>query len=131
MEPECQIYNGIEMHVSRIEALKDAQRCLVPELHEGDVVILDNSKTHDSEAVSLLIEGAGAHMIFLLAYSPDFNAIEQCFSKMKQSVRSAAARTRCKLHNAIVKATNAILLSDVKEWFEHAGYWAAPKCHPL
>ncbi len=107
------------------------EHCLVPQLRKDDVVIMDNNRTHDSEAVSALIEGVGAHMIFLPPYSPDFNPIEQCFSKMKQSLRSAGARTRRKLHNAIVKALNAVLPSDVKGWFEHAGYWAAPNCNPL
>ena len=100
------------------------ERCLVPELRVDDLVIMDNVATHRSERVSSLIEGAGAHMILLPPYSPDFNPIEECFSKMKQMLRSVAARTSRKLRNALGKAINAITPQDVKGWFEHAGYWA-------
>ena len=64
-------------------------------------------------------------------YSPDFNPIEQCFSKMKEFLRSIAARTTRKLRNALLKAINAITPSDVKGWFEHAGYWVSSGCNPL
>ena len=107
------------------------ERCLVPELREGDVVLMDNVATHCSERVCSLIEGAGAHMIYLPPYSPDFNPIEQCFSKMKEFLRSIAARTTRKLRNALLKAINAITPSDVKGWFEHAGYWVSSGCNPL
>lgn len=107
------------------------ERFLVPQLRPGDLVIWDNLATHDSPTVRSLIWGAGAQILSLPPYSPDFNPIEQCFSKVKEFLRSAAARTRRKLHNALVKAIAAVTPSDVKGWFEHAGYWVTPTCNPL
>ena len=70
-----------------------AQKVLVPTLHPGDIVILDNLLAHKAMAAHEAIEKAGARMLFLPPYSPDFNSIENAFSKLKAILRNAAART--------------------------------------
>jgi len=66
---------------------------LVPTLKPGDVVILDNLSCHKRPAARAMIEAAGARMLFLPPYSPDFNPIEKAFSKLKALLRKAAERT--------------------------------------
>ncbi len=66
---------------------------LVPTLKPGDVVILDNLSSHKRPAAREMIEAAGARMMFLPPYSPDFNPIEKAFSKLKALLRKAAERT--------------------------------------
>jgi len=69
-----------------------------------------------------LIEVRGCELIFLPAYSPDFNPIEEAFSKIKAHLKKAAARTREALLEAIGKALDAITVSDATSWFAHCGY---------
>ena len=69
------------------------EQVLVPELTEEDVVIMDNLPAHKVTGVRQAIEDAGARLIYLPAYSPDFNPIEMAFSKLKALLRKAAART--------------------------------------
>jgi transposase len=66
---------------------------LVPTLAKGDVVVLDNLGSHKSKAARRAIRDAGAHLIFLPAYSPDLNPIEQFFAKLKHLMRNAQPRT--------------------------------------
>jgi len=73
---------------------------LVPELRGDDIVLLDNNATHLNRAALSAIEAAGAFVIFLPACSPDFNPIEQCWAKVKELLRGAAARTAKALHRA-------------------------------
>ncbi len=68
-------------------------RVLVPELQRGDVVVMDNLSSHKAPAVRNAIESIGATLLFLPPYSPDFNPIEQAFSKLKAHLRKAAERT--------------------------------------
>jgi len=67
---------------------------VLPELHEGDTVILDNLSSHKSDQAARLIVGAGARLLFLPPYSPDFNPIELAFAKFKDLLRHAQARGR-------------------------------------
>ncbi len=76
-------------------------RVLVPELSPGDVVIMDNLSSHKAPAVRAAIEAAGAELMFLPPYSPDFNPIEMAFSKLKAHLRGAVERTIHGLWNAI------------------------------
>ena len=69
------------------------ERVLVPTLNPGDVVVMDNLGSHKSKAVRDAIRSVGAHRIFLPAYSPDLNPIEQMFPKLKALLRKARART--------------------------------------
>jgi transposase len=107
------------------------ERCLVPKLRPGDIVLMDNLSTHEMARVPELIESAGALMMYLPPHSPDFNPIEQCISKIKEFLRSVAARTRSKLRRALTKAINSVTPTDVKGWFEYAGYWVTPVREPL
>lgn len=70
-----------------------AQQVLAPTLRPGDIVILDNLPAHKTMAARETIEATGARMLFLPPYSPDFNPIENAFSKLKAILRKAAART--------------------------------------
>jgi transposase len=95
---------------------------LVPVLQPGDNVLLDNVKFHHSGRAISLIEAAGAKVIHIPAYSPDFNPIEECISKIKQILRSLKARTKRKLYNALAKAIEKITAQDILGWFKHCGY---------
>ncbi len=66
---------------------------LVPELQQGDIVVMDNLSSHKGAGVRAAIEAAGAHLLYLPPYSPDFNPIENAFSKLKALLRAAAERT--------------------------------------
>lgn len=95
---------------------------LCPTLRAGDVVIMDNLAPHKNETTRSLIEQAGASVLFLPAYSPDLNPIEKMWSKVKQSLRSAQARTREELLGAIAAALQAVTPKDAMGWFASCGY---------
>ena len=78
-----------------------AQQVLAPTLRPGDIVILDNLPARKAAAAREAIEAVGARMLFLPPYSPDFNPIENAFSKLKSILRKAAARTVPELWDAI------------------------------
>jgi transposase len=69
------------------------EKVLVPELRSGDIVVMDNLSSHKGPRVRQMIEAAGAQLMFLPPYSPDFNPIENAFSKLKAGLRKAAQRT--------------------------------------
>lgn len=96
---------------------------LVPELEDGEVVVMDNLGAHRPQRVRELIEAAGAYLVYLPAHSPDLNPIEQAFSKIKQLVRGAGARTREALVEAIAEALSAVTPQDALGWFADSGYW--------
>jgi transposase len=95
---------------------------LAPTLEEGQVVVLDGLGAHRTDRVRELIEERGADLLFLPSYSPDLNPIEEAFSKIKNIVRKAQARTREALVEAIALAISAITLEDAMGWFAHCGY---------
>lgn len=98
------------------------QRVLVPELKQGDVVVLDNLQPHKAASVRQAIESAGATLLYLPPYSPDFNPIEPMWSKVKQFLRSAAARTFESLLEAIATALKNVSIDDCVGFFRHCGY---------
>ena len=69
------------------------EQVLVPELQPGDIVVMDNLSSHKGPSVRALIEAAGASLLYLPPYSPDFNPIENAFAKLKALLRKAAERT--------------------------------------
>ncbi len=77
------------------------EQCLVPELRPGDVVVLDKLNAHKPDRIRELVEATGARLAYLPAYSPDFNPIEQAWSKLKALLRKAGARTLRKLTRAL------------------------------
>jgi transposase len=101
------------------------QQILRPALRPGDVVIWDNLPAHKSMDLKPVIEFAGASLLSLPPYSPDFNPIEQCWSKVKEFLRSAQARTTEALELAIAQAFAAVTVSDAQGWFQHCGYRSA------
>jgi len=99
---------------------------LVPELHEGDVVVFDNIKPHLAAGVAKSIEGAGAQVLPLPPYSPDYTPIEEMFSKVKQGLRRAKARTKAGLSDAVGQVLRRVTHQDILGWFRHAGLCATP-----
>ncbi|MFN2456387.1 MAG: IS630 family transposase [Pyrinomonadaceae bacterium] len=95
---------------------------LVPTLREGDIVVMDNLSAHRVAGVAEAIEAKGARVEYLPPYSPDFNPIEQCWSKIKTALRAAKARTREALEAALKEALLTITEADVRAWFAHCGY---------
>ena len=98
------------------------ERVLGPILRKGQVVIMDNLSAHKGERIRELIEGRGCELLYLPAYSPDFNPIEEAFSKMKNLIRKAEARSKEALLEAIAAAISAVSAEDVRGFFEHCGY---------
>jgi transposase len=95
---------------------------LVPTLKKGQVVLMDNLQVHKSSRVRELIEGVGASVLFLPAYSPDFSPIEEAFSKIKGILRTIEARTHEALVEAIGIALQVVSRQDALGWFGHCGY---------
>lgn len=102
-----------------------AREALAPALRPGDVVVMDNLGAHKVKGVREAIEAAGARLLYLPPYSPDLSPIELCWSKVKQFLRSAAARTAEALGEAIVAAFATVTATDLRNWFRHCGYGAA------
>jgi transposase len=100
------------------------ERVLAPTLREGQVVIMDNLSAHKGERIRELIEGRGCELLYLPSYSPDLNPIEEAFSKIKNLLRKAEARSREALLEAIGTAISAISAQDARGFFEHCGYRA-------
>ena len=100
------------------------ERVLAPTLRRGQVMIMDNLSAHKGERVRKLIEGQGCELMYLPAYSPDLNPIEEAFSKIKRLLRKAEARSREALLEAIGAAISAITDQDARGFFEHCGYRA-------
>jgi len=95
---------------------------LRPTLRVGDIVIMDNLWPHKNDQTLQLIQEAGAHVLFLPPYSPDFNPIEKMWSKVKESLRNAQARTPCALIHAIASALESVTPKDAINWFASCGY---------
>ena len=100
---------------------------LVPTLHSGDVVLMDNSNTHKGKEIEKAIQATGAELKYLPRYSPDFSPLENCWSKLKELLRGMAARTLETLEESVKNALNQITEEDVKGWFKHCGYCTPPK----
>jgi transposase len=98
------------------------ERCLAPSLRASDIVVMDNLSCHKTAEVERLIRSTGAAMRYLPAYSPDLNPIEPLFSKLKEFLRSAAARTVDALIDAMGEALRAVTTGDILGWFKHCGY---------
>ncbi len=98
------------------------EQVLVPELTKGEVVIMDNLPAHKVSGVRSAIEGAGARLVYLPPYSPDFNPIEMAFSKLKAGLRKAAARTIDDLWDAIAEGIETFTEQECQNYFAAAGY---------
>ena len=98
------------------------QAVLVPALRPGDIVVMDNLSPHKSDPTLALISQAEAQVLFLPAYSPDFNPIEMMWSKVKNWLRGIEARSHAELIVAIGQALARVTPQDALNWFVHCGY---------
>ena len=98
------------------------EQVLVPELRPGDIVIMDNLSSHKGVRVQALIEAAGASLVFLPPYSPDFNPIEKAFAKLKAMLRKAAERTVDGLWNTIGRISETFTPNECANYFAACGY---------
>jgi transposase len=98
------------------------EQVLGPQLQPGEIVILDNLSAHKVAGVRQIIEAHGAQLLYLPPYSPDFNPIEQAWSKIKQLLRTAKSRSLESLEAAITDALAAISSENAIAWFRHCGY---------
>jgi transposase len=101
------------------------EQVLAPSLEPEQIVIMDNLGAHRPRRIRELIEEQDCELLYLPAYSPDYNPIEEAFAKIKNLLRKAAARTKEALVEAIGVALSAISPKDARGFFEHAGYHRA------
>ena len=94
----------------------------LPTLRKGDVIVMDNLSSHKVAGVKEAIESVGAKVIYLPPYSPDFNPIENVFSKLKTLVRKAKMRTVEKLWRKLGELCEVFTKQECQNYFRHAGY---------
>ena len=102
------------------------EQALFPQLQACDVAVMDNLSAHKVQVVRQLIEVSGAKLLYLPPYSPDFNPIEKAWSKLKQLLRAAKARTAEVLEHAVTEVLKAITVENAVAWFRHCGYGIQP-----
>ena len=95
---------------------------LCPRLKPGQVVLMDNLPAHKVSGVRARIESVGAELLYLPRYSPEYNPVEELWSKLKSVLRAIAARTSEALDAAITAAFESITVEDIRGWFRHCGY---------
>jgi transposase len=98
------------------------EQFLAPALAPGDVVVLDNLAAHRVDGVRQAIAAAGAAILYLPPYSPDYNPIEQLFAKLKALLRKAAARTQDELWSTIGRLLDACPTTECANYLNHCGY---------
>ena len=98
------------------------QHVLTPQLRPNDLVVLDNLSSHKGLRIAELIRAAGAELVYLPPYSPDLNPIELAFSKVKQALRSLAARNVAEQWNGVQPILDRVTASDATGFFRHCGY---------
>ena len=98
------------------------EQVLVPELREGDIVILDNLGSHKAPAIRQAIRAAGAKLFYLPAYSPDLNPIEQVVAKLKHLLRKAAERTKEAVWRRIGSLLDQFTPQECQNYIRNAGY---------
>jgi len=115
---------AVDGATDRVVFREYVRQVLAPTLRPGDIVVLDNLAAHqDAEALALIAK-AQAEVRFLPPYSPDLNPIEKMWSKVKEFLRSAKARTQENLYAAIGAALKAVTAQDAEGWFRSCGYAA-------
>lgn len=88
----------------------------------GDVVVLDNLRVHHLDGMAERVVDHGARLLFMLPHSPDLNPIKLAWSKLKTASRTAQARSRQALSEALMQACDWITKTDAQNWFAHCGY---------
>jgi transposase len=112
----------IDGPINRLAFETYVEKVLVPELRKGDVVVMDNLPGHKGPRVRQLIEAAGAQLLYLPPYSPDFNPIENAFAKLKALLRKAAERSVEGLWTAIGKLIDLVTPQECQNIFAATGY---------
>ena len=102
------------------------EQILAPTLRPKEIVLMDNLSAHKGPKVRTLIEARSARLEYLPPYSPDWNPIEKCWSKVKAAMRAAKARTVDELVDALGYALRAVTHDDASGWFTHCGYTVNP-----
>lgn len=100
------------------------EKVLIPDLRPGAIVVMDNLSSHKGPRVRQMIEAAGASLLYLPPYSPDFNPIENAFAKLKALLRKAAQRTLDGLWSAIGRSIDCFTPTECRNYFIAAGYAA-------
>lgn len=95
---------------------------LIPNLRPGDIVVMDNLGAHKRPDIIAAIRAAGAEVLFLPPYSPEFNPIEKAWGKLKDIIRRLPTLCRESFDQAVAAAMNAITTDDIYEWTKYAGY---------
>ncbi len=98
------------------------EQVLVRTLEPGDIVVMDNLSSHKAPTIRQAIEAAGATLLYLPPYSPDFNPIEQLFAKLKSALRKAAERSTESLWNRIATLLGSFPPDECANYFRNAGY---------
>jgi transposase len=112
----------IDGPINRLAFETYVEKVLLPELRKGDVVVMDNLPGHKGPNVRQIIEAAGAQLLDLPPYSPDFNPIENAFAKLKALLRKAAERTVEGLWTAIGELIDLFKPEECQNLFAAAGY---------
>jgi transposase len=112
----------MEGAVTKATFLAFVEKRLAPKLKPGDILAMDNLKIHKSPAVIAAIEARGASVLFLPPYSPEFNPIEEGWSKAKGFVRKVAPTNTRELRAAIGQGWRRLRPKDCAGWFRHAGW---------
>ena len=99
------------------------EQFLLPQLREGDIVVMDNLSSHKVAGVRRAIEGVGASVRYLPPYSPDLNPIEMVFAKLKGLLRSTQARTQETLWSAIGSLLERFTAQECRDYIRHCGYY--------
>jgi transposase len=95
---------------------------LIPNLKQGDIVVMDNLSSHKRPVVTRAIRKAGADVLFIPPYSPEYNPIEQLWSKLKQILRRLQTQCRESFEDALAIAMESVTTQDIIGWTRHAGY---------
>jgi transposase len=103
------------------------QHQLIPRLRVGDIVVMDNLSSHKRPAILAAIRAAGADVLFLPPYSPEYNPIEKVWAKLKDILRRMATLSRDTFEAALAQAMTTISHDDILGWTRHAGYTITSK----
>lgn len=117
-----QAYEFFQGSLNGKNFLSYVKNTLIPTLKKGDIVVMDNLSCHKVKGVKEAIEEAGASVLYLPPYSPDFNPIEMMWSKIKALLRNWKTDTPELLHSVIPDAFSSISVSDISGWFAASGY---------
>ena len=102
------------------------EQALAPTLQPEDIVLMDNLNVHKVAGIEEIIQSKQAKLCYLPSYSPDFSPIECCWSKIKECLRSTAARTFDDLQEGVKNALDKVTETDAEGWLKHCGYCIEP-----